>query len=46
LILASIVEKEERIDENRPVIASVFFNRLENEMQIDADISLCYGLEK
>jgi UPF0755 protein len=44
LILASIIEKEERISANRPQVASVFFNRLQAGMQIDADISLCYGL--
>lgn len=44
LILASIIEKEEFLDANKPDIASVFFNRLENNMRLDADISLCYGL--
>jgi UPF0755 protein len=46
LILASIVEKEERSTSNQPAVASVFFNRLQDGMQIDADISLCYGLQK
>ncbi len=45
-MLASIIEKEERYGPNRPTIASVFFNRLETGMRIDADISLCYGLGK
>lgn len=46
LILASIVEKEERVQANKPVITSIFFNRLQDGMQIDADISLCYWLAK
>ena len=44
--LASVIEKEERSQKNRPKIASVFFNRLADNMRIDADITLCYGLQK
>jgi UPF0755 protein len=44
MTLASIIEKEERVDENKDEIASVFLNRLVSNMRIDADISLCYGL--
>jgi len=44
LILASIIEKEERSNAQRPAIAGVFYNRLQDGMKIDADISLCYGL--
>lgn len=46
IILASIIEKEERVDSNKTLIASIFFNRLETDMRIDADISLCYGLQE
>ena len=46
LIVASIIEKEERVDSNRPSIASVFFNRINEPMLIGADISLCYGLQE
>lgn len=44
LRLASIIEKEERVDANKPLIASVFLNRINDGMRLDADISLCYGL--
>ena len=34
--LASIVEKEAVIDEDRPIIASVYYNRLDNDLKIDS----------
>lgn len=46
MILASVIEKEERVDKNKAKIASVFLNRLDNAMRIDADITLCYGLQE
>lgn len=46
LILASVIEKEERNKSNKPVIASVFLNRIQQWMRLDADITLCYGLQK
>ena len=42
--LASIVEKEERSAKNKPTIAGIFLNRIQEWMRIDADITLCYGL--
>ncbi len=44
ITLASVIEKEERLDENKTKIASVFLNRIDTWMRIDADITLCYGL--
>ena len=46
ITLASIIEKEERSDPNKPTIAGVFLNRIQKDMRIDADITLCYGLLK
>ncbi len=43
--LASIVEKEERNSNNKPTIVWLFLNRIQNNMRIDADITLCYGLK-
>ncbi len=45
MILASVVEKEERNNENKPTVAGIFLKRLEIWMKIDADITLCYGLK-
>lgn len=42
--LASIIEKEEKKEDNKDLVAGVFLNRLSSGMRIDADISLCYWL--
>ena len=46
LVLASIVEKEEKNHKNQPLISGLFYRRLSQKMRIDADISLCYGLHQ
>ena len=42
--LASIVEKEEKNNANKPSVAWIFYNRLNKWMLLWADITLCYGL--
>lgn len=43
--LASLVERETAVDAERPLVASVFENRLKNKMPLMTDPAVIYGLE-
>jgi UPF0755 protein len=43
--LASLVERETALDNERPLVASVFENRLAKQMPLMTDPSVIYGLE-
>lgn len=43
--IASLVERETAVDAERPVVASVFMNRLAKKMPLMTDPSVIYGLE-
>lgn len=44
IIIASLIEREAKLPEDRPLIASVILNRLKLEMKLDVDATVQYAL--
>lgn len=46
LTIASLVEREVVVDEERPIVASIIFNRLKKDMLLQIDATVQYSLDK
>lgn len=46
VILASLVEREAQVPEERPIIAGVYFNRLKKKMKLECDATVMYALKE
>jgi len=44
--VASIVEREAMLDEEKPLVAAVIYNRLERNMRLQCDATVRYGLKQ
>src|SRR5699024_6742904 len=45
LTLASVIERESKFEKDRPKVAQVYINRLDENMKLQSDITAFYGLK-
>jgi len=46
VIIASLIEREARVEKDRPLISSVIYNRLAIPMRLQIDASVQYGIQR
>lgn len=46
ITIASMIEKEARVDDERSIIASVIYNRLKIDMELKIDATVIYAMDK
>ena len=44
--IASLIEAESKLEEDRPLVSSVIRNRLQEEMLLQIDAAVLYALQK
>ena len=45
ITFASLIEKETMLDEERPLVSEVIWNRLNKNMQLGIDAAIIYGIK-
>lgn len=46
LIIASLIEEESKVDEERPLVAAVVFNRIRRDMRLEIDATVQFAVGK
>jgi UPF0755 protein len=46
LVVASLIEEEAKVDEERPLVSAVIFNRIQQEMRLEIDATVQFAVGK